>query len=193
MQHWLLDKINNTRIEALKLANQELVYQELLNTSAKQDYAFIQRTAEALEMVILDLILDRYDEDDEKAYTIKSCAADAFRLYRVIPRMEAPLQDAAQRLRMCSLAVLGDMGADAARLLRETTFPNLPFNSEDWGERTWATILDVWLRLIRKQGWTDRDAVLERVAFLRESQQEFEKNYLVSKNPMEAKAAAFEL
>ena len=193
MKHWLLDKINDTRTDALKLASQELVYQELLNTSSEQDYAFIQRTAEALEMVILDLILDRYDEDDEKVHTLKSCAADAFRLYRVIPRMEDPLQDAAQRLRMCSLAVLGDMGADAARLLRETPFPNLSLYAEDWGKRTWATILDVWLRLIRKQGWADRDAILERVAFLRESQQEFEKNYLVSKNPIEAKAAALEL
>ena len=193
MKHWLLDKISDSREYALKMASQELIYRELLSKSAKNDYELIERTAEALEMVILDLILDRYQQDDEFEDVFKSCAADAFKLYRVIPRIEDPIQDAAHILRMCCLAVLGDMGFDAARLLREIQYPRLPIDSKDWGERTWATILDIWLRLIRKQGWVDRDAVLERVAFLRESQLEFEKEYLETKSPFEAKEAALEL
>ena len=44
------------------------------------------------------------------------------------------------------------MGADAGRLLRESPWPELPIDSEDWSQRTWATVIDIWLRLIRETG-----------------------------------------
>ena len=75
------------------------------------------------------------------------------------------------------LAVLGDKGADAARWLREDSWHELPVESADWSERTWATILDIWLRLIRKEGWEDRDTVLQRISSLRDSQALFENDY----------------
>ena len=62
------------------------------------------------------------------------------------------------------------------------------------GERgTWATVLDIWLRLIRKDGWADRDAVLERISRLRNAQADFEKAYLDSRKPLQAKTMALEL
>jgi len=96
-------------------------------------------------------------------------------------------------LRAGALAVLGDKGADAARWLREESWPELPLDSEDWSKRTWATILDIWLRLIRKNGWSDRDAVLERISRLRDSQASFEKDFLEGQEPVHAKATALEL
>ena len=96
-------------------------------------------------------------------------------------------------LRAAALAVLGDMGSDAARWLREDNWPELPLDSDSWGERTWATILDIWLRLIRKHGWSDRDAVLDRIVRLREAQSSFERNYLDSQPAAHAKASALEL
>ncbi len=194
MNHWLLDNIDASRIEALKQAEQVLVYRELLNKAIDVDFGLIQRTAEALELATIDLILERFEENEDKSNTLKQSAADAFRLYRILPRSDSPIADGIQLLRMSALALLGDMGADAARLLREIDWPQLPVKSSDWHDRTWAVILEIWLKLIRKQGWTDRDAVLESIAALRSAQQKFEEHYLMRENGgIASKATALEL
>lgn len=193
MSHWILDSISERRAEALKIADRIQIYQELLNTRAEADIELVRDIANALEMAAFDLILERFEEDDAKLNMMRECAADAFRLYRVLPQPENPLEEGVLLLRMSALAVLGDKGADAARLLRQREWSNLPLESDNWSERTWATILDIWLRLIRKKGWEDRDIVLGRVAQLRESQNEFEARYLDGIEPGQAKAAALEL
>jgi len=193
MNHWLLDSIEEARREALKQAISVQVYRELFDTLPNIDESFIHRTAEALELAVLDLISEQSVDDDSKLKMLREAAADAFRLFRVLPRSVDPIEDATIRLRMSSLAVLGDMGADVARLLRETEWPNLPLESDNWRDRTWSVILDVWLRLIRKQGWSDRDVVLERIAKLRNSQKDFENTYLNRQEPEQAKTVALEL
>jgi len=193
MNHWLLDSIATSRVKALKQAERVLVYRELLHQTKEVDFGLIQRTAEALEMATLDLILERFEEDEEKSKALKECAADAFRLNRILPRSDNPIVDGIQLLRMSALAVLGDMGSDAARLLREIDWPQLPLQSQDWHDRTWAVILEVWLRLVRKQGWTDRDVILENISELRDAQEKFEKEYLNRKDGIAAKSTALEL
>ena len=193
MSHWILDNLSERRAEALKIADRIQIYHELLNTRAEADIELVRDIANALELAAFDLILERFEEDDEKLNMMRECAADAFRLYRVLPQPENPLEEGVLLLRMSALAVLGDKGADAARLLRHREWSNLPLESDNWSERTWATILDIWLRLIRKKGWEDRDIVLERVTQLRESQNEFETRYLEGIEPGRAKAAALEL
>jgi replicative superfamily II helicase len=193
MNHWLLDNIDASRLEALKKAERVLVYRELLHQAIDVDFGLIQRTAEALELATLDLLLERFEENEDKSNALKQCASDAFRLYRVLPRSDSPIADGIQLLRMSALALLGDMGADAARLLREIDWPQLPVESSDWHDRTWAVILEIWLRLIRKQGWTDRDAVLESIVALRNAQQEFEEQHLKEKGGITAKSIALEL
>ena len=185
--------IASSRIEGLKQAEKALIYDELLNEPAKIDVSRIQATAEALELVVLDLILERFEDDEEKTAVLKQCAADAFKLYRVLPAKDVPIAEGIRLLQMASLAVLGDMGSDAARLLTEITWPALLDGASDWYDRTWSVIVDVWLRLIRKKGWDDRDAVLETIAALRDSQLEFETQYFQGKDSREAKAVALEL
>ena len=115
-----------------------------------------------------------------------------YRLYRVLPTKEAcwlrPNCDCGARL-----AVLGDLGADAARNLREMPWPVLELASENWRTRTLCTIIDIWLLLIRKRGWDDRDAVLKRISMLRQAQGTFEATYLNDAEGSGAKAAALEL
>jgi len=193
MSHWLLDKLNDTRKEALKQVSHAQIHHELLNEPFSEDTELIRRTAEALELVVLDLILEGNVDDRSKQKDLRSSAADAFRLLRVIPRPDDSIEAAMFMLRAGTLAVLGDMGSDAARWFREDGWPELPLESEDWSKRTWSTILDIWLRLIRKNGWADRDAVLERISSLRDSQALFEKNYLEGQDPVNAKASALEL
>lgn len=193
MSHWLLEKLGDARKQALALACHVQIHRELFNAPFNEDAALIKRIAETLEMIVFDLLLDGTTNDETKQATLKSCAADAFRLFRVLPPIDNPIEDSLTKLRGSALAVLGDMGADAARLLREHPWAALPLESEDWGKRTWATIIDIWLRLIRKQGWTDRDVVLERIAALRASQERFEKSYLDGQQPAYVKSTALEL
>jgi hypothetical protein len=193
MSHWLLKTLGDTREQALKQASHAQINGELFNSPFSEDATLIRRTGEVLEMTVLDLILEGTADDETKLVTLRSCAADAFRLFRILPQGDDALEASKFKLRSSALAVLGDMGSDAARLLRESQWPELPLNSEDWSKRTWATIVDIWLRLIRKQGWTDRDLVLERIAALRNSQSQFEKDYLEGQQPVYAKSSALEL
>lgn len=197
MSHWLLDAIAERRAHALRDADRVQFYREMAPQEPDFDAQAMHEVVAALELAVLDMELDRFGDDEARQAMLHSAAADAFRLLRVLPLPEAPMAAATHLLRASVLAVIGDRGADAARWLRalddKQAWPVLPLNSPDWGERCRATLTDVWLRLVRKKGWSDRDAVLERVAALRTSQQEFEREYLGSFEPLEAKRSALEL
>jgi len=193
MSHWLLDTLNDEREQALKQASHAQIYGEILHQPFTENAELIRRSAEALEMVVLDLLLDGIQDDEEGQKTLKISAADAFRLLRVLPRPKGSMDAAMFLLRAGALAVLGDKGPDAARWLREDSWPDLPLDSDAWGERAWATILDIWLRLIRKHGWSDRDEVLDRIVRLRDAQASFEQEYLNGQEAVHEKAAALEL
>ena len=193
MSHWLLDGLGDATEKALKQAGHSQIQRVFPSIPFTQDADLIRRSAEALEMAVLDMILEGITDDEEREKELRTSAADAFRLMRVLPRSDDPIYTAKFLLRAGVLAVLGDKGSDAARWLREDEWPELPVTSDDWSERTWATILDVWLRLIRKNGWEDRDAVLERISALRDSQATFEENYLNEQDSVHKKASAFEL
>ncbi len=193
MSHWLIDKLSDTRQQALNEANKVQVHHAFRTQPFNGDNALIRRTAEALEMVVLDLVLKGITDNKEKQNELKLTAADAFRLFRVLPRPTDTLDTGMFLLRAGTLAVLGDRGADASRWMKESPWPDLPVDSEDWSKRTWATVLDIWLRLIRKDGWSDRDTVLDRIARLRDAQADFEKDYLEGQESIHAKATALEL
>ena len=109
---------------------------------------------------------------------LTTVAAEAFQVARVLPRPETPLEAATVLLRLGCLGVLGDRGADVRRHLLEQGIPKLPTDASDWGVRVWATILDIWLHLLRKRDWDDLDAVQEGVARLRSDQHRFESLFL---------------
>jgi DEAD/DEAH box helicase len=197
MNHWLLDGIAEKRTNALRVADRIQFYREMAKEVPDFDSEAIQEIAAALEVVVLDLDIDRLSENQDRETAMRSAAADAFHVLRILPVPQNPMEAGLHLLRASTLAVLGDRGVDAARWLRaldsDGTWPELPIESEDWSERCRATITDVWLRLVRKKGWSDRDKVLERVAALRNSQQQFERDYLQALDPLSAKRAALEL
>jgi len=197
MNHWLLDAIAEKRTNALREADRIQFYREMAREVPEFNAEAIQEIAAALEIAVLDLEVDRLSEDRDREATMRGAAADAFHVLRVLPIPENPVEAGTHLLRASTLAVLGDRGADAARWLRaldtDGAWPAFAIESHDWGQRCRATITDVWLRLVRKKGWTDRDAVLDRVAALRDSQQEFERVYLQALDPLSAKRCALEL
>lgn len=192
MSHWMLEALGEMRGKALQEAVRIQVLSELTGVPHETDYVLIERVAQTMETVVMDL-LPRPGVENVQLSTLRQCAAEAYRLYRVLPEQRTILGEAELRLRQCALAVLGDLGADAARSLREQQWPLLDIESGDWRTRTFSTIIDIWLRLIRKQGWDDRDAVLERIKMLRQAQKSFESSYLKSAEGHGVKAAALEL
>ncbi len=197
MSHWLLDAMAEQRSRALREADRVQFYREMGRELPDFDAELLREAAAALEIAVLDLKIDRLEDDPERVQMARQAAAEAFRLLRVLPQPAEPMAAGTHLLRASVLAVLGDRGADAARWLRtledEGRWPDLPLESDDWGERCRATITDVWLRLVRKKGWGDRDLVLERIAALRAAQETFERDYLHVFKPLEAKRSALEL
>lgn len=193
MTHWLLEKSKDVLDFAHRQAEKVLLYSELLNEPLDIDFSKIERAAEIHELVVLDLISNANAANEETSTLMKFSAEKAFQLYRVLPSNELNLPEAEIRLKQSILAVLADRGADASRILKESPWPQLPIDSGDWRERTWSSIVEVWLLLIRKNGWTDRDLVLSRIAELRGSQAEFETEYLNEIDAASRKAAALEL
>ena len=193
MNREILDILDDSRQRALEQAQCVQVSRELLEFPFNVDYELMRKTAVFLEIAALDLVSDEFEEDGENQRELRLVAADAFRLLRALPRPDDGLEAGIFLLRAGALAVLGDKGVDAARWLRENSWPELPVESQDWSERTWATVVDVWLRLIRKNGWNDRDLVLERISGLREVQSTFEKEHLQGLEISSAKATALEL
>ena len=128
--------------------------------------------ANGLEIRVYDL-LDEGSPDE-----LRDMAAEVFQIARVLPMPDTPVEAATALVRLGCLGVLGERGADVRRVLLHKEFPELPIDASDWGTRVWATILDVWLRLFRKNGWGDLDAVQERVAGLRSEQNNNEPQYL---------------
>lgn len=192
MSHWMLDSLGETRDKAVNAAVRVQVLNELASMPHETDFVLIERVAQTMETVVLDL-LSRTGKETEQFHALRQYAAEAYRLYRALPVQKNNLREAELRLRQSALAVLGDQGADAARGLRERPWPVLEFESNDWRTRTLSAVIDIWLRLVRKQGWEDRDAVLERIKMLRQAQEAFESSYLKAIDGHGAKAAALDL
>lgn len=143
--------------------------------------------ANGLELRVFELL------DGDNAEVLQAAATEAFQVARSLACPEAPIEAAEWLVRLGALGVLGDRGADVRRLLIEEDLPQLPLNSDDWGIRVWACILDIWLRLFRKQGWGDMDQVQQRVAALRADQREHEPTFLAQAEERRDARPAWEL
>lgn len=127
--------------------------------------------AGSMGLRVIDQLLDDNPEG------LRTAAADAFRLARVLDVPKVPVKAAESLVRLGCFGVLGDRGADVRRILRAHD-GELPTASDDWAERVWATVLDLWLRLLRQNGWDDFDAIQYAVDNLRAVQRDFEPGYL---------------
>lgn len=173
---WILDSLGRDKVSKAETEIARRRLHSALGVDGSQDLTDreLRFISNGLELRVLELLGGEHPDD------LRAAAADAFQASRVLPRSDAPVEAAQALVRLGCLAVLGDRGADLRRLLLDGAFPSLPLDSSDWGERVWATILDVWLRLFRKDGWTDLDAVQHRIAGLRRAQSEKEPTFLES-------------
>lgn len=128
--------------------------------------------SDALELRVFDLL----ESDDTDA--MRAAAAEAFQVARALPLPDKPLQKASELVRIGCLGVLGDRIPDVRRLLLTFNTQSLYHDSANWGDEVSATVLDIWIRLLRKQGWEDLDGVQSGIAKLRAKQREREPDFL---------------
>ncbi len=184
MDSWILNILDQEQLkESRDESARRLITHAITETIDLEDEN-LRHMAELHEIAALDLL----DEEDQLD-TLRHASNSAFQLMRVLPAPDSALDTAKMYLRLCCLAILADRSTDAARFLKERPWPKLPLQSESWSERTWSTVLDIWLRLIRKNGWPDFDAVQVNIKELRERQGDFESKYLDNIETAQASAA----
>jgi len=125
----------------------------------------------SLELRVFELL----GSDDTEA--IREAAAEAFQVAMVLPLPDKPLQKASELVRIGCLGVLGDRNPDVQRLLSTFNPQTLYHDSANWGDEVSATVLDIWIRLLRRNHG-DIEIVLSNVAKLRAKQREQEPKFL---------------
>ena len=186
---WIVDSLG---VEKVRQATTEAGRRRLrdalgIGGTGHLDDGRLRFVAEALELRVAVLL------DDGDAADLCAAAAEAFQVARVLPHEGAPVETAQSLVRLGCLGVLGDRGADVKRLLVANGWPALPLDADDWGQRVWSAILEVWLRLLRKQGWDDLDVVQAQVAGLRASQRDHEPGFLHEAERRQDAGPAWEL
>jgi len=173
---WILDAIGAERIATAREAVALTRFGRALaqEVSPAINGAELRLIADGLALNVMDVL------DSEDGGLVVGAAAEAFAVMRGLPRSEDPIIAAEELVRLGCVAVLGERGADLRRMLTSSGFPALALDSADWGQRVWATVLDVWLRLLRKQGWEDLRAAQEGIVRLRKEQRDCEPGYLDS-------------
>ncbi len=171
---WIIDSLGAENVRSATIEAGRIRLRSTFGTERAElvDDDRLRFIAHTLELRVFELM------EDDSSTSLHFAAAEAFRVGRVLPRPTSPNEAALFLVRLGCLGVLGERGADVKRILTEEDLPNLPVDSEDWGIRVHATILDIWLRLLRKSGWDDLDAVQAQVARLRSDQSDYEPVFL---------------
>lgn len=147
-----------------------------------------------LEFTVLSEIYDVDDSSTGGDLTVaREAAADAAQLLPWLPVHASPLAAWQQKLWILVLAAFAKRETEVQDWLRTgIACPPPPVESQDWGERCQAVVVDSWLRIL---GSSDVDAqpILWHVAALRQAQPELEPGYLAAVEPAQAKRRALEL
>ena len=186
---WIVDSIGSERIRnATTEASRRRLRDALsISDSPERTDPQLRFVSNALEIRIFDL-LDGGDNSEMCA-----AASEVFQITRVLPLPDTAVKSAEALVRLGCLGILGERSADVRRLMLKKGIPALPLDAADWGVRVWATILDIWLRIFRKQGWEDLDAVQSRIGDLRAAQNTYEPQYLRQAEEGNDRTPAWEL
>lgn len=186
---WLRTAIGEERLRQTSTeVSRRRITNALSSPSRATDDQDIRFVTNALELQLFDILNDEGHVDE-----LRTVAAETFRIARTMEWPDEPIAATQWLVRLGCFAVLGDRSADFRRILTECELPALSTDSDDWGVRVWSSVLDVWLRLLRKKGWDDLDAVQERIAAIREAQRTIEPTFLNDAEARQDVAPAWEL
>ena len=186
---WLRTAVGEERLhQTWTEANRRRLTNALSAPSQATDDGELKFVTNALELQLFDAL-----DDDGRVDELRTVAAETFRISRTLAWPEDPLAAAHWLVRLGCIAVLGDRSADFRRIVTESELPALPPDSVGWGVRVWSSVLDVWLRLLRKNGWDDLDAIQVRIVAIREAQRTIEPGFLKDAEARNDVAPAWEL
>src|SRR5690625_7048476 len=109
MSHWILDTMEDKLRLALRESDRIQIYREMGRQSPDFDEEVLRQTAAALEIAVLDLEVDRLNdnpEQQEQRSLSRQAAEDAFRLLRMMPLPTYPMDSGIHLLRLSSLHVV---------------------------------------------------------------------------------------
>ena len=186
---WIRAVIGEERLRHTSTeVNRRRLTNALSSPSQATDARELQFVTNALELQIFDILDDEGCVDE-----LRDIAAETFQIARTLARPKEPIAAAEWLVRLGCIAVLGDRSTDFGRIVTEFELPVLSLESADWGVRVWSSVLDVWLRLLRKKGWDDLDAVQERIVAIREAQRAIEPEFLKDAEARKDVTPAWEL
>jgi superfamily II DNA/RNA helicase len=186
---WILESLGE---EKVRTATEEAGRRRLRDALAVNGPA--QITDEQQQFVTNGLELRAFALlESDNVDALRAASLEAFQIARTVPVGDVPVDAAEALVRLGCLGILADRGADVRRLFIDKGLPVLPLDAPEWGVRVWASILDVWLRLLRKKGWEDLDAVQQRIAILRSEQRSLEPAFLAAAEDRRDTRPAWEL
>lgn len=187
MTDWVVDALGDASIKEAATTVGRSLLADLSDSVRPTPSPVFKFVAESLEFAAFGLI----DEPD-RAGELRSAAELAFEHLRTLRAAQAPSDEATYLLHTACYGVLADRTPDVSRFLKEAVLPEPTATDLDWGPAVRQTVASVWLKLLRKAGWADLDAVLEGVVALRIAQAEHESAFLNSLGA-EARSSAWEL
>jgi len=206
-QHWAVkavgeDNLNRANeIARIRLVRSAVGHQMKIDSEERDtDNELIKRVATAYELAVIEgLNSVLHPSGDEQGEQLRQQAiAGAFCSYNLNRSLPIP-SDAEGKvfhiLHLSALAYCGDQWTDLRRWLkdREQEIKSPSVADADWEKRLLYRLYDCWIRLFRKQGWDDLDAIREIIAGLRKDQEQYEGIILSKTNGNGTQATAWRL
>jgi hypothetical protein len=184
MTAWITETLGETTLREASTTVGRNLLSDVNNVARPQPNAEFQFVAQTLELAAFTL-LDEVDKKNE----LRIAAEQAFEHLRALRDQDAQID---HLLRTACYGVLADRTPHVSRYLKEVNLPSIQIEGPDWGAAVRNSVIVLWLRLVRKKGWDDLDAVLNGVVTLREAQARYESQYLEAQAD-DARSAAWEL
>lgn len=182
----------------LKFAQVIQVRRDLIGRRDEEDLSGIRRAAFTLELAVLMASRKSSKKGERGIRPLRECAADAFRLWRVLwlsKKYSAAgdrLLDSYNCLTMACLGVLGGRRADLGKVLMQK-WPSPCVDEENWLNHTWGIVIDVWLRLINMRGQEDGDKILKCIENFKNVKDQRDESYIKSIGSEYRRSAIVEL
>lgn len=187
-QHWALQAIGSEMVESAHLMANRLyvraTLEDLHSSSEIGDDArsLIDRVAFAYEVVAAEGIEELLKAPSVRvqpaARYAEAAAYKSFELLRALPLTseDGPGSQVQQILRIAAVAYCSDRWAEFQGWLRDRSVSTEAVNTGwlPWDQRVLHDLGQIWIRLLRKNGWRDLEEVAQIVAQLRADQHDAE-------------------
>lgn len=159
----------------------------------------LRRLAMAYEMVAIEGMHDfiNHTDNDELQDQFLAGSRRAFEIYRVL---ELPENDELKfifhLLHLSALAYCGDCWTDLKHIYDDYSgkIDNLSSDKiAEWDQRILFNLFDCWVSLFKKNSWQDLTNITKAITVLRDEQDQYENDYLMTDSNNESQAKSMRL